>query len=259
MPYPKNPDYGSGIFRRRIALSRSTRLITAELEDCNHAFRLQLHFDDNKVTTIEAQAIRYPLSTCPFATAALEEFTGKTLTASRFELRDYSAPNIHCTHLYDLVGLCMNHALRHDPHRQYDIEIPDPVDAKSTARLYCNHQLVLEWEIEQHHINTPRHLAGKPVMKGFSYWAMSTFQGDALEAAFVLQMGYFVASARRYDINAMAGQQVGNQRIPLGACYSYSKGIIEQAIRMPNSMRDFTDNEAQLLKFSEPLNPADNH
>ena len=239
-------------------LTRSAKMITGELEDCNHAFRLQLYFDSDKVTAVKAQAIRYPVSTCPFATDALEEFVGKTLTANRFEQRNYSAPGIHCTHLYDLVGLCMAHALRQDQHRQYDIEIPDLIDDKTTARLYCNHQALLEWEIEQHQIKAPRHLAGKPLMKGFSYWAMKTFQDDALEAAFVLQMGYFVAIARAYDFNAMAGQQVDNQRIPLGACYSYSKGIVEKAIRMHNSMRDFTHNEAELLKFSRPLNhPSD--
>jgi len=67
MPYPLNPNYGAGIFRRRIALTRNDSHIDVRLEDCNHAFQLKLFHNDGHVTDIQARAIRHPLSTCPGA------------------------------------------------------------------------------------------------------------------------------------------------------------------------------------------------
>lgn len=74
--YPANPDYGNGIYRRRIVLARRSTRVEARLEDSNHAFSLTLVHDGQHVTGVDGRALRYPLSTCPQAMTRLQKFVG---------------------------------------------------------------------------------------------------------------------------------------------------------------------------------------
>jgi hypothetical protein len=255
MPYPRNPHYGNGVFRRRIALTRHDTFIDVQLEDCNHGFQLKLFHDGERVTDIQAQALRIPLSTCPGSVEALKKFIGLPLVAQRQQLRELSASGQHCTHLYDMVGLAMAQALRGTAQRVYDIAIADfkseqtLEDQQTTANVHCNAQLVHSWTITRTQVMAPAALNAKPLYKGFLRWATQLFTGDELEAAFVLQIGCFVAQGRFYDIEAIADQSVQPVRVPLGACYSYQPERIELAKRSAGSTRDFTQTPELLLRF----------
>jgi hypothetical protein len=88
--------------------------------------------------------------------------------------------------------------------------------------------------------------------KGFSKWASACFTGEEREAAFILQKGYFVASARRYNIDAQVGKAANEDRdVMLGVCFSYSTPQIEIATRTADSTRDFSNTPELLLKFQE--------
>ena len=74
-----NPRYGNGVFRRRIRLCAADGLVTVELEDGNHGFRLRLRHDGSVVRGVEADTIRHPFGTCPEAVVPLREFVGHRL------------------------------------------------------------------------------------------------------------------------------------------------------------------------------------
>ena len=74
------------------------------------------------------------------------------------------------------------------------------------------------------------------------------------EAAFALQKGYFVASARRYNLNAIAGEAANDARDYMyGACYTYTSPQIEKAVRLPDTVFDFNRAPEQLLRFRDKL------
>lgn len=248
MNYPPNPEYGTGIFRRRIAISCLADSVEVELEDCNHAFRLRLVHDGSLVTHIVADAIRYPLSTCGTAPEALSEFVGTPLSEwRRADLRRRSSPRKNCTHLYDMLGLGLAQIARREASRIYDVAIPD-FDQSGAAEIRLDGCLMHQWVVSRTEVIQPTHLKGRPLASGFSRWAEEVFEGDRLEAAYVLQMGIFTAQGRRFDVDAMAGAPVAPTRIPLGACYSYQQEQIKNAVRCAGSTRDFTD-DRELLRF----------
>ncbi len=86
-------------------------------------------------------------------------------------------------------------------------------------------------------------------MQGFYPWAVKVFSKDELEAAVILQRGYFVAQTRRYDYKNSAGRPALEDNMPEGACYTYNAGVVEQAFQTEGMVRDFTGTQEQLLKF----------
>lgn len=244
---PLNPDFGNGVYRRRIRLQGLPGKVVAELEDCNHGFRSVVYHDGEKVTAIEPEALRVPLTTCDGALQPLRDLVGTPLSLSSLDISRAVNPKSQCTHLYDLSVLAIHHATRGQTERQFDIAIPDEKDGPTEATVSLNGTVLLRWTIANWTLCNPGQLHGLSLGKGFSKWASSLYQGDEQEAAFMLQKGYFVSGARRYDIAKLAGVKVTEANGI--ACYSYSPERMEQAVRTENSTRDFTDCEQQLLKF----------
>jgi hypothetical protein len=244
-----SPDYGSGVFRRRVRLENRPRQVTAELEDINHGFRLTLSHDGQRVTDIAAEPIRYPFDTCPGAVAMLKPLVGCALDSESSALRRTLPPGQNCTHLYDLALLALAHSARPARDRIYDVTVPDEIEDGALVTLNCDGVAVHEWRVRSHHLVEPPLLAGNPMQKGFYRWASEEFSGDSLEAAQVLQRGYFVAQSRRYDYMNSGGRLAKNDNMPDGACYSYNTGVVEQAVHTAGMARDFTDAADQLLKF----------
>lgn len=244
-----NPDYGKGVFRRRILLSSSPASVVAELEDCMHGFRSTILHDNTQVTEVLGETLRYPMSTCPGATAPLQELLGLPLSMTAEEINKAGNPFGNCTHLYDLSILAIAHTQWDKKTRQYDVEVDDEVAGKSEARVYLDGELVHCWLTKEFCVQAPAQLAGNTLFKGFSHWAKPSFSGVELEAAHVLQKGYFVAQARRFDTEKAAGQTALHEQTRRNVCYSYSDGVIEGAIRLGGTSRDFTDTPEQLLSF----------
>ena len=246
--YPTNPNYGSGIFRRRILLVGEPSKVVAELEDDCHGFRSTLFHDGEKVTGIETATLRAPLTTCSGASEPIKQLIDLPLSTSTFDIGQQVNPKANCTHLYDLTVLAMAHALRGNTTRRYDVDMNDEADTTSTVNVYCDKQLIHSWETQKFAILQPDTLAGNPMMKGFTRWATEHFSGVQLEAAFVLQKGYFVGQVRMYDIDQLDGQPVVDNTVMQGVCYSYAPEVVPNAYRTKN-IRDFTDTPEQLLKF----------
>lgn len=245
-----NPEYGNGVFRRRISLFKPDIFqVCAELEDCNHGFRIKLQHNKQSITAITAQAIRHPFNTCPAAIDALQAFVGCSLNTHIKNLRKIVKPEKNCTHLYDLATLAMAHANRDENQRLYDVTVPDEVDGLLTVTVLRDGNEIHRWQIKNKIIITPQHLANRPIMKGFYQWATVAFADDTLEAAEVLQRGYFVSHTRRLDLKHSVGRPATGDNMPHNSCYSYSTNIVENAFQVDDAVRDFTNTPELLLKF----------
>lgn len=246
-----NPDYGHGIFRRRIHLRSAGKAVTVELEDNNHGFRLLLHRDDSKVTAVEIDTLRYPFSTCPEAVTVLQQrIAGHPLSGNAQDLRDRVVPGQNCTHMFDMAALAVSHALD-DTEFIYDLAVSDEGSSPAILEAHRNDKLIHHWEVREHHIVAPAVLAGKPMMRGFHAWAAPAFDDHpiALEAAIALQRAYFVAQSRRFNFDPPAENPAIGDGIGQGACYSYNHGAVERAVRTSVTIRDFTSNPEKLLRF----------
>lgn len=244
-----NPNYGQGIFRRRIRLQNTDSHVLAELEDCNHGFRIRLYHDRQEVTAIEVETLRYPLSTCQNAGQPLQALVGCQLTSKIERVMKYTRPRDNCTHLFDLASLAIAQATREEKSRCYDIEVPDSLRPETELLIRRDGEIIHQWQAREHTLSTPQEVSGKPLMKGFYLWVFKHFNGEELEAALALQKGYFVSRARHIDLDSSAGMPASGDQYMLGACYTYSPAVVGDAIRETKSVRDFSDCPEQLLQF----------
>ncbi len=245
-----NPNYGQGVFRRRIRLTGLPGKVIGELEDSYHGFRVRLHHDDQRITAVDAEALRTPFNVCSGAVTQLKALAGIPLNTATAELYQQVDPKQNCTHLYDLSVLAMHHALRGETIRQLDIAVDDePENGPSSCKVELDGRVVLDWQIQDWLIKTPSEFHGQSIYKGFSRWAKQTLGANELDAALALQKGYFVAQARKYDIAQMADTPAQDSAAMQGVCYTYSPGIITTAKRVGSNARDFTDTPELLLKF----------
>ena len=253
-----NPHYGTGIFRRRIRLSAIAGNgpqpdIFGELEDTQHGFRTRIEHNGEQVTAIHGDPVRYPTSTCPGALEPLQELVGVRLGTSAEDINKNGNPFANCTHLYDLSILAIVHAraLSSGALNEvlYDVTVTDETDDGSDACVYRNGELVHRWLTRHFAVLEPQALQGNTLFKGFSAWAKGAFEGDALEAAHVLQKGYFVAQSQRFDTSKLAGTPLDDAPSRRNVCHSYSDGIVETAVRLGTNTRNFDETPEQLLQF----------
>jgi hypothetical protein len=247
----EDPAYGTRIFRRRIRLEKRGTSIAAGLEDIMHACKLIVDIDGDTIVDVHGTWYRHPNTSCRGAIAQFAPYIGKKLTAHRPTFRGYADPRQQCTHFHDLLGLVMNHGLRDEAVRQFDITIPDMVDEKTWAEVHVNGELFHHWEINRDGILGPAPLAGRTLTSGFSRWAAETYSGDALEAARVLQMGIFVSWAGNLDFKAMAMKRPGEVLAPttlFGACYALQPERTHEAFPC-HEIRDFTNSADRMLEF----------
>ncbi len=247
--YKMLKDYGGGVFRRRIRLTRYEDRVHGELEDCNHGFKVTVHHRDNQVSKIEPEFMRIPFSTCDGADTPLQKLVGVSMQASMSELLDTAPPLSNCTHLHDLTLLAITHI--HDENSNevvYDIEVTDAVKGVSDLRVSRNGTLIHEWQSAKGMVIAPEPLNEKPLFMGFTRWANDMFSGLENEAAFILQKGNLVSIGRMIDVEGMAGGRAIDET-DRQACYTYSKERSSEAVRLAGTVRDFTDTPEQLLKF----------
>ncbi|ROR99053.1 DUF2889 family protein [Sinobacterium caligoides] len=247
---PLNEAYGEGVYRRRIRLIANEGTVVAELEDIAHGFRVRLEHDGERVTRLLPEVIRAPFSTCTGAVEPLQSLLGVSIGSRAVEVVKQSDIASQCTHLFDLATLAIVHC-RRGGERLWDLTVADqPQPGEPVlATAHLDGELLLSWRVADWTVKAPALLNGNTLFKGFSAWADEAYSGDAAEAAFALQKAYFVAQARRFEVDNMAGRAAIEDGAMQGVCYTYSQPVIEQAVRLPGGTRDFTDNPEQLLSF----------
>ncbi len=245
--YTPNAAFGTGIFRRRIRLVAEPRQVRAALEDTKHAMRVVVSHDGEWVTDTQARVTRIPLSTCPDAGAPLRAFIGTPLGPYPGRANAHVNPRANCTHLHHLTMLAVAHARRRGS-RQFDIEVPDEHPDPVWSTLRRDGVELYRWKTFAGRIVGPDALDGLPLLAGFARWAVERYGGEDLEAAFVLQNGYFVSFARRYDTQAWVGKSAVSHEHMIGKCYSYQADIARRAVYHGDSTRDLTSPDAPLLQ-----------
>jgi len=243
-----DPNYGHGTFRRGVRLAVAPGQVNVDLEDSNHAFRMVLRHDGARITAIDTEAVRHPFTTCPEAERSVQGLVGRPLDGT-LDVRRRLETRSGCTHLTDMAGLAIAHATQEGLRRLYDISVDDERDGRTQARISCDGHAVHDWTIMKHTLAEPEPLAGRPVMKGFHAWATAEFSGVALEAATMLQRGYFVAQSRRFAASPAAEHPAISDGMPEGVCYSYTTPAVQRAQRIDGSRRDFTNDADALLRF----------
>ncbi len=246
---PINSDYGTGLFRRGVRLTGRPGEVFAEVEDPYHGMRCTLRHDGERITDIVGEVVRAPFTTCPEASAPIKKLIGLELALSARDSPRRGDPRGNCTHLFDLALLAIAHASRRSEVREYAIEISDENTEPACAKVWLNGQLQHEWRIRSGQLVDPPEIAGRPVLEGFLVFATTLFEGDKLEAARVLQKGYFVAQVRRYDVFSLKGQGAESETAMLGSCWSFSDAVVPRAIRVGDNERDFNSNPEAVLRF----------
>ncbi len=256
-----NPDYGKGRLRRRVLLRKkidTTRSVNdgqqtviAELEDNHHQFRVRLFHDGEKVTHINGDALRYPNNTCPGSLDLLQRLVGVTLGDGPGAFAKSTEARALCTHLFDLACLAYTHASREEQTREYHAVVEDERESIIDARITINDNLILQWDLKNNVIQNESLFKGVSPHTGFMRWVMQNLQGDEQEAAITLAKATFVAFSRRVDTSHVAGTQLVNGIMPKDICYTYRSPVMEQAYHLPDTVKDYSDNPQDMLKFIE--------
>lgn len=233
-----NPNYGNGVARRHIRLTSQPGYVESHLVDIFHELRCRVEHDGRIVTRVTGEAIRVPTTACPSAVAALEELVGMEIGTGISGFYADGRARRNCTHLFHLAVLCAAQAGRAEPNRTYEAIIPDETDSPVQISVVCDGSEVHRWTIRSGRITHPQSLAGQPLLAGFSSWAAKAFSGSDLEAANVLTQTYFIAQARRYDTDAVAGEVLGANSPMLGVCFAYSQSQVETARYLGGNYRD---------------------
>jgi hypothetical protein len=240
-----------GTFRRRIRLIRGERQVVAGIEDDFHAFKVVVTHDGQRVTDVAAEAVRYPLDTCPGAIEPLQALHGATLSADCRAIGGLADARMNCTHLFDLAGLAIAHACRDQVHRQYDVAIPDAHRNRTQASLFVDGSERLRLEMLADEIEAPAPFAGQNIGRGFSRWVLANVADMELrEALLVLHRGWFVSRGRQH-VEQIADLRGVWTAIGAGACYSHQPERKQTAVRLQNTIRDFTSADSALVQFLE--------
>ncbi len=242
--------YPYGSYRRRIRIvNTDSGVVTAGLEDDFHYFIVQITHNEEVVTGITAQSIRWPWNTCPGAAAPLQQLVGMELSPRCLAVGAVTSPAHQCTHMFDLAGLAVAHAARATDlgdQRQYDLVIPYGVGRKRTVTCARDGELILSWELAGRECIAPSPYSDAPWQGGFLKWADSNLDVDDAEAAIVLRRACDIGMGRGMDLDAVE-QAVELADLMTGVCFTMQPEQIAVARRNRGTIRNFDDNPEMLL------------
>lgn len=258
--------FAHGSYRRRLRLvvteaDESGGVVEGGLEDDFHYFTVRLAHEGAVVTDVSAHAYRSPWTTCPAAAEPLRSLEGMELSPRCLAVGGVADPKMHCTHMFDLAGLCVAHAARGGPvgtMRQYDVEIPHLAQGGSPAqvRLWRDGDLVHEWTLDGRSCIAPEPFCDAPWTGGFFRWAEAHLDVEAAESAIVLRRACDIGMGRGMDLDAIdrADEMEG---LMAGICFTMQPARIRVALRHKETIRDFHDDlDAMLAHGPAPGTPA---
>ncbi len=242
----------TGPYRRRIRLlAIEPGVVWGGLEDDFHHFEVTLRHDSATVTHLEMHPVRWPWLTCPDAGVALRALEGMALSERCTAAAAVADPRQNCTHQFDLAGLCVAHAARGISRRQYDVEVPPPVEGVLRPSLRRDGDLLLEWELRVGRSRTrelvaPARFTAAPWKGGFMKWADANLAPDDAEAAIVLRRSCDIGMGRGMDLEAIdCAQELAG--IMTGICYTMQPETMPVALRERGTIRDFGRDPDALL------------
>lgn len=227
-----------GAYRRRIDLiTTSPSVVSGELEDSFHHFRVSIAHDGGRVTAVDGEAVRHPWSTCPDALAPLRSLVGAPITSDATAHGEHADARATCTHWFDLAGLAMAQAGAGRHHRRYEMTVGErDRRGRATAQLSRDGQPVLDWEVDVASVAGPEPYTGQDMGRGFLAWANATLDPDTAEAAIVLRRACRTSLGLLMDLDDYAtAAEVGHGME--NTCHTFSTGVMDVALRMRGSTR----------------------
>jgi hypothetical protein len=224
-------------YRRRVRIVPHAGRIQIEMEDDAHHFGVSLHHDGTTITAVETSAPRFPWTTCPAAGAFLvERMTGVALAdAARVDnQRD------HCTHVYDLFVIAARHALDDTP-LTYDVRVSDPGEDGRVAEIDLDGETILSWRFEDQ-IDPVSSLRSD--RRAFDAWTRA-LPPEQQEAGLILRRGVLVSGTRFFDFPV--GAVASGMGHMLGACFTFQAGRADEALRVADTIRDFSKKPEKML------------
>lgn len=224
-------------YRRRVRIVPQSGRIDVDMEDDAHCFGVTLIHDGVTIEAVETSAPRFPWTTCPAAGAFLiERMTGVALAdAARTDnQRD------HCTHVYDLFVIAARHALDAEP-LTYDIRVADPGGDGRLAAIDLDGETVLRWRFEDQK-SVAQALTGS--RRDFDAWTR-TLSPELQEAGLLLRRGVMVSGTRFFDFPV--GSAAAGMQQMIGACFTYQAGRAGTALRVADTIRDFSNEPEKML------------
>ena len=224
-------------YRRRVRILPHPGRVEVDMEDDAHRFGVSLDHDGTTITAVETRAPRFPWTTCPGAGVFLgERMTGVALAdAARTDnQRD------HCTHVYDLFVIAARHALDTEP-LTYDIRVSDPSETGRLAEIDRDGETVLRWTFDD---QTDVSQALRGDRRAFDAWTRK-LPHPLQEAGLLLRRGVMVSGTRFFDFPV--GSAAAGVRHMIGACFTYQAERAETALRVADTIRDFSNNPEKML------------
>lgn len=245
----------TGRARRMIDLKRrDANTVVGWLEDDFHHFGVTLVHDGDVITEVSSTAVRYPWTSCGLAPNALQPLVGKTLSPRCSDIGGLLAMREQCTHIFDLAGLVMAHAVRGISHRHYQTitenrEIlgwknhKNPIFGPTTIHLEQDGKIVMQWRSEKADIidNDTGHR--QSLGRGFREWT------ESLD----LEHGEYATILRR-ALLVSGGRSMVHDNYPSAAameqpelCYSFQASRRDSALRMHDTTKDYADSPEAML------------
>ncbi len=240
--YQPNPEYGTGIFRRRIAFVASDGAMTVTLFDCFHQMAMRLEHDGKVITSVAANMLRFPKDTCPGAIAVLRDVEGVEVAGGRNSVAGKFPRGAHCTHLLDMAMWGVSALARGIDDQCFEISLSD-MDHKGFQSLLVqvDGNCALEWTLENEFLIEPAEYRGRRLFGGFSKWADSQFSGFERDLWHMAQMAVFVSHGRLFVVDGRDRRAARSEPSRKGSCYSYSDPAFQTARDNTGYVFDLTE------------------
>lgn len=239
--FPLNPFYGKGVYRRLLRFSRVTGAVVATLDDTHHAMWLLIRHDGARISDVCAGISRGPATSCGGAIAGLHNLVDLPLSSGSGAIHAALCATDNCTHLADLATWAIRSAATQGLGvTSFHIHVADDDGLPFQLGITRDDRSVHRWLARGGEVVSPRPLAPMPLMRGFMAHAKRHFAGDALEAAIMLQRGFFVARGRRHLVDLAPPVPLRAAIDMADACYSYAGDRFHAAVSHVGYVRDFT-------------------
>lgn len=233
------------IYRRATLVTVAHPTVSAEMEDDFHHFRVTLTHDGHTITDVTGESLRFPWSTCgKEAAKKIEELAGRRLE-SLYDQLSTEGRYTHCTHLFDLSQLAINHARGPASTCLYQSTVTLVAGQGAIeAKLTRNGEQMLLWQIDKGTISAPEFYGGVAINDVTGWAHRKELHPELAEAVQVLQRAIHVSFGKIYDWRSI--KLASEQNLP-PTCYTLQPGIATRAARTRGSVRDYTNSPERML------------
>jgi hypothetical protein len=142
--------------------------------------------------------------------------------------------------MLEVAGLAIAQAARGAGARRYDVRVGDPASGRSEVELRLDGTSIEHWTLQDGLVVDP--IARRGLRPAALRSSALAGQPDA-EAMLILRRAIGLAAARGMDVDRFpTAAAMARGR----ACYVFSPGVAEHAVRRRGSVRDFSEGAAPL-------------